>query len=111
VGHWTFFTSHARVLICLATMPGITIRRVADQVGITERAAHRIVAELEEAGCLTRHRLGHRNFYELHPDVPLPDPMLSDWTVGDLLVAFAQRRFSSTDARSLAPGHEFLDVT
>ena len=90
---WTFITSHARVLICLASSPGITLREVAAEVGITERAAHRVVAELEAAGYLTRHRLGHRNFYELHADVPLRDPMLDDRKVGDLI---ADIRLTST---------------
>jgi hypothetical protein len=85
---WTFVTSHARVLICLASRPGITVREVAAEAGITERAAQRVVADLEAAGYLTRHRLGHRNFYELHADVPLRDPLLSDWTVGELLATF-----------------------
>jgi hypothetical protein len=85
---WTFVTSHARVLISLASTPGITLREVAAEAGITERAAHRVVAELEQAGYLTRHRLGHRNFYELHPEVPLRDPMLDDRKVGDLIAAF-----------------------
>jgi DNA-binding Lrp family transcriptional regulator len=87
---WTFVTSHARVLISLASKPGITVREVAAEAGITERAAHRVVAELEQAGYLTRHRLGHRNFYELHPEVPLRDPMLGDRKVGDLLATFAR---------------------
>jgi MarR family len=88
---WTFVTSHARVLIALATTPGITLREVAAEAGITERAAHRVVAELEQAGYLTRHRLGHRNFYELHAEVPLRDPMLDDRKVGDLIAPFVGR--------------------
>jgi DNA-binding IclR family transcriptional regulator len=88
---WTFVTSHARVLIALATTPGITLREVAAEAGITERAAHRVVAELEQAGYLTRHRLGHRNFYELHAAVPLRDPMLDDRTAGDLIAPFVGR--------------------
>jgi len=88
VRSWTFVTSHARVLICLATRPGITMREVAAETGITERAAQRVVSELEAAAYLTRHRLGHRNYYELHPERPLRDPLLSDWTVGDLLATF-----------------------
>ena len=91
MGTLTFLTSHARALICLANSPGIKIRGLADQIGITERAAHRVLAELERAGCITRHRLGQRNFYELHPSTPLSDPLLPGWTVGDLLAAFTRR--------------------
>ncbi|MEZ4571575.1 MAG: winged helix-turn-helix domain-containing protein [Thermomicrobiales bacterium] len=44
---WTFFTNHMHVLGCLADAPDLTLREVAERVGITERAAQRIVAELE----------------------------------------------------------------
>jgi len=101
---WTFVTNHTRVLICLASRPGITMREVAAEAGITERAAHRVVAELEAAGYLTRHRLGHRNFYELHAGASLRDPMLSDWNVGDLLATFVRHGHST--ARELAESAE-----
>jgi len=47
--HWGFLTNHAQVLICIADEPGVRLRDVSERVGITERAAHRIVAELAEA--------------------------------------------------------------
>jgi DNA-binding IclR family transcriptional regulator len=60
---WTFLTNHAQVLICLADTPDIRLRDVAERVGITERAAQRILAELVEAGYVTTTRLGRRNHY------------------------------------------------
>ena len=66
-----FLTNHAKVLRCIAGEPGIRLRDIGDCVGITERAAHRIVCELEKAGYLTRHKNGSRNTYEIHPDLPL----------------------------------------
>jgi predicted transcriptional regulator of viral defense system len=65
--------------------PGARLRDVADVVGITERAAQRIVAELEEAGYLTRTRDGRRNRYEVHPNVPLRHPLERDHAVGEIL--------------------------
>jgi predicted transcriptional regulator len=65
------------------------LRDIADCVGITERASHRIVCELEEAGYLTRRREGRRNVYDVHPQVPLPHPLERNATVGDLLAAVA----------------------
>ena len=50
---WTFLTNHAHVLLAIAAEPEIRVRDIAERVGITERAAHRIVAELVDAGCLT----------------------------------------------------------
>ncbi|HEX2221087.1 MAG TPA: helix-turn-helix domain-containing protein [Candidatus Limnocylindria bacterium] len=64
---WTFLTNHAHVLHSIAREPDIRLRDIADRVGITERAVHRIVCDLEEAGYLTRHHAGVRNTYELHP--------------------------------------------
>ena len=85
MGHWTFLTNHARVLTCVARQPGIRLRDIADCTGITERAAHRIVCELEADGYLTRHRIGARNFYDVHPDRPLRHSMEGGLEVGDLL--------------------------
>ena len=65
---WTFLTNHAHVLLSLASNPDATLREVAEQVGITERAAHRIVGELEHEGALTRSRDGRRNHYEIRRD-------------------------------------------
>lgn len=60
---WTFVTNHAAVLLCLASDPEIRMRDIADRVGITERAAQRIVADLAEEGYVTRRRVGRRNVY------------------------------------------------
>ena len=65
---WTFLTNHAFVLLSLAREPELRLRDVAAAVGITERAVQRIVAELEEAGYLTRERDGRRNRYRLRID-------------------------------------------
>lgn len=50
---WTFLTNHAMVLVTIARDPDTRMRHVAERIGITERAAHRIVSELIEAGYLT----------------------------------------------------------
>jgi len=88
---WTFLTNHARVLILIAETVGIRLRDVADQVGITERAAQRIVAELEAAGYLTHDKVGRRNHYQLRPDVRLRHPLEHDVEIGKLLEVFVGR--------------------
>jgi len=85
VSEWTFLTNHASVLLCLAADPNQRLRDVAAAVGITERAVQRIVADLEEAGYLTRTRVGRRNRYELHPDLPMRHPTQRRRQVGDLI--------------------------
>ncbi len=82
---WMFLTNHSHVLICLAEDPEMRLRDVAERVGITERAVFRIVADLEEAGVITRHREGRRNQYEVHGGEPLRHPVEKHRTVGDLL--------------------------
>jgi DNA-binding transcriptional ArsR family regulator len=85
VAGWTFLTNHAHVLLCIARDPGARLRDVAAAVGITERAAQRIVAELEEGGYLTRTRDGRRNRYEVHPEMPLRHPVERDHDIGEIL--------------------------
>ena len=84
-GGWTFLTNHAQVLICIAQDPGIRLREIGDAVGITERAAHRIVGELADAGYVSRQRVGRRNRYAIRSDLPVPDSLARDRRVGDLL--------------------------
>lgn len=79
------------MLLCVAREPDVRIRTVAECAGITERAAQRIMSELVDAGYLTRHRLGRRNFYEVHPELPMRDPMEAEHEVGDLLRALVTR--------------------
>ncbi len=67
---WGFVTNHAYVLRCLAREPSLTLRAVAERIGITERAVQRIVAELEEAGYLRRVREGRRNRYAIREGRP-----------------------------------------
>ena len=82
-------TNHGHALLCVAREPGMRLREIAECVGITERAAHRIVCELEADGFLTRHRDGRRNFYEVHPDAPMRHELERDARVGQLLTALA----------------------
>ncbi len=89
MAQWTFLTNHAHVLMCVSDNPNVRIRDVAAQVGITERAAQRIVSELEEAGYLEREREGRRNSYRLNPAMPLRHPLDSDHRIGELLATFA----------------------
>jgi predicted ArsR family transcriptional regulator len=92
---WTFLTRHAQVLLCIAEDPGIRLRDIGQRVGITERAAHRIVGELARAGYISRERRGRRNHYTVRLQAPLPDPVAREQRVGDLLGVLT-RRMTST---------------
>ncbi len=85
MSEWLFLTNHALVLSYMARHPRITARDLADAVGITERAARRIIADLTEAGYITKKREGRRNRYRVNPDLPLRHSTYRDTAVGDLL--------------------------
>lgn len=82
---WTFLTNHAHVLVCIAEDPDIRGRDIAARVGITERAAQAIVADLATGGYVTRTRVGRRNRYTVNPDAPLRHPLEHEHTIGELL--------------------------
>jgi hypothetical protein len=84
-GTWTFLTNHAHVLLAIAATPDARLRDIAARVGITERAAQRIVGELEGAGYLDVRRVGRRNVYRVHRNRPLRHPAERHHQVGELL--------------------------
>ncbi len=84
---WTFLTNHGHALIYVAQHPDARIRDVAEAVGITERAAQRIVADLVDAGYLARRREGRRNNYSLDLTRPLRHPLESGHPVQALVDA------------------------
>ena len=82
---WDFLTNHAHVLLCVADDPGIRLRDIAAAVGITERAAHKILSDLVDDGYVTRERTGRRNHYMVRPELRLRHPLVQKRQVGDLL--------------------------
>lgn len=85
MGEWSFFTNHARVLICIARDPGIRLRDLAVAIGVTERSAYAIVNDLAEAGYVVKEKDGRRNRYRVEAQLPLPEPIGRDRTIGDVL--------------------------
>ena len=88
---WTFLTNHGPLLLSIAEEPGLTLREIGERIGITERAAHRIVAELEASDYLSRQRNGRRNHYTINPHLPLPDAVARERQIGDLLGVLAKQ--------------------
>jgi len=91
---WTFLTNHAQVLLCVAHDPEIRLRDVADQVGITERATQRILAELVDAGYVEAERVGRRNRYRVDRRHAMRHSAQDGFEVGALLDALALTRAS-----------------
>ena len=101
---WSFLTNHAQVLLCIAQDPGIRLREIGDAIGITERAAHRIVGELATAGYISRTRNGRRNQYTIKSHLPLPDPPgpAGPARRGDALVqCLANERMGEADGQAI----------
>lgn len=82
---WTFLSNHSHVLILISRDPYVVLRQVALQVGITERAVQRIIADLEEAGILEREKVGRQNHYRIIADQPLRHSVEAHRTIADLL--------------------------
>jgi DNA-binding MarR family transcriptional regulator len=82
---WFFLSNHAHVLLCVARDPDSRTRDIAEQVGITERAAQRIVAELIAEGYLKRTKIGRRNRYEINRQGHLRSAAFHDLEIGPLL--------------------------
>jgi len=83
--HWTVLSNYGHVLVALAQDSGARLRDVAERVGITERAAQRIVADLEASGVLRRYREGRRNRYEIDTSRHLRHPLEAHCQLGTLL--------------------------
>jgi len=88
---WGFITNHGLVLAVIARHPRSTAREIGDAVGVTERAAHKIIKDLEDAGYIDKARVGRQNRYRIHPDMPLKENS-SDAAVGELLVVLGWKR-------------------
>jgi DNA-binding MarR family transcriptional regulator len=82
---WTFVTNHTQVLLCIARDPDIRLRDIATHIGITERAAQRILADLVETGYVQRQREGRRNRYTVNPDLRMRHPAQAGHDVGEML--------------------------
>jgi DNA-binding transcriptional ArsR family regulator len=82
---WMLLSNHGHVVLYVETFPDARLREIAVAIGITERAAHHIVTELEEAGYISRERIGRRNHYTVHREAPLRHARVVGRTLGDLL--------------------------
>lgn len=82
---WSFVTNHGLVLVAISKHPQQTARQIGDAVGITERATHKIINDLEAAGYVTKLKMGRRNEYLLHPKLLLKEGVNSDTTAIELL--------------------------
>jgi len=85
VSEWSFLTTHARAMLFLADQPDARLRDLAAALGVTERTAYGVVADLSEAGYVVKERDGRRNRYHIQRHLPLRDEIGRTRSVGELL--------------------------
>lgn len=84
---WFFLSNHGNVLLCIVRDPRIRISEIADNVGIGQRAAQKIVADLVAGGYVARRKEGRRNHYEVNPRASLRHPLFADLEIGPFIEA------------------------
>jgi predicted ArsR family transcriptional regulator len=97
---WTFLTNHAQVLLCLADTHDIRLRDVATRIGITERAAQRILADLVEAGYVKTSRVGRRNHYTVDREHAMRHTAQFGHEVGVLLTALSTDSLDDSNSQT-----------
>lgn len=93
--NWMFLTVHARVLLCIARSPDARLRDLAVDAGVTERTVFGVVNDLTTAEYVVKVKDGRRNRYNIVDDQPLPDPLVQQRTVGEILALLTE--VSDTD--------------
>jgi len=82
---WVFLTNHAHVLLCVAHDPEARARDIAERVGITERAAQRILSDLLADDYLSKTKVGRRNRYTVNRQGHLRHPVFQELEIAPLL--------------------------
>jgi predicted ArsR family transcriptional regulator len=85
---WLFLTNHGNTLLYIARDPDARARDIAEHVGITERAAQRIIADLVADGYIERTKIGRRNRYTINRHGHLRHPAFRDREIGPLIDIF-----------------------
>ena len=89
MSEWKFITNYGLVLASIAKGRGKTAREIGDEVGVTERTAHKIIMDLERDGYITKTKVGNRNAYRIRPEAPMKT---TDTEVGELLELLGWKR-------------------
>jgi DNA-binding IclR family transcriptional regulator len=94
---WCFLTNHAQVLVCIGRNPEILLKDVAAQMGVTERAVQRIMADLVNDGYIFRTRVGRQNRYALSANRRLPHELESNVEIHQALRLFGVNLSTADD--------------
>ena len=92
MANWRFLCNHGRALLCIANDSEVRLRDIASSLGVTERHASAIVTELTKAGYVVKEKNGRRNRYQIQEHLPVPDTLLREPAVGDVLSVFIDHK-------------------
>jgi DNA-binding IscR family transcriptional regulator len=82
---WTLISTHGHVLFHIALNGDVTMREIADSLGITERRVAQIIRDLCEAGLLASERHGRRNTYVVNINAHFLAPPVQSIRIADFL--------------------------
>jgi DNA-binding IclR family transcriptional regulator len=104
VATWSFLTSHAQALVCIAHDPGVRLRDIAATLDITERSAYGIVTDLAAAGYIVKEKEGRRNRYQIQGHLPLHESVAQGRTIGEVLDLLVEAGERSPEVPRLGSG-------
>jgi DNA-binding IclR family transcriptional regulator len=91
------------VLLCIARDPDTRVREIAAAVGISERGAHQIVADLVGAGYVRRARIGRRNRYAIETKTTLKHTPVRHRRVASIVALLEPEPAKAATAKRVLP--------
>lgn len=85
---WTFFSNHGHAIILLTKKSDLTIREMAIEIGLTERAMIRIINDLVESGYVSVSKSGRRNSYRVNLKGRFRHPIEKSRNIGEIVTMF-----------------------
>jgi len=105
---WRFLTNHGLVFLHKVLKPRGTVREIALDLGVTERAVHRILRDLEREGYLIKEKVGRRALYRTNADVaPLSHQLAKNVDVRDLFKELTRGAEPKAETRPPTAGNNW----
>lgn len=103
---WRFLTNHGLIFLHKVMKPTDTVREIALDLGVTERAIHRILRDLEREGYLIKEKVGRRAKYRTNADVaPLSHQLAKNVNVRDFLNELTRHAEAKIPSAASSNGH------
>ena len=89
---WKFLTNHGLIFVFKSLNPESTVREIAIELGLTERAVHRVLRDLETDQYLAKEKVGRGSRYRVNEEMPLRHPLVDEVLVKDILAVLMRPR-------------------